>query len=64
MTGWTGRAHAVPTASVEAEGGGPVHLAHPDRPNAYEFFSPDSTGPKRSQVSPLKRIICNCSSGA
>jgi hypothetical protein len=23
----------------------------------YELFSPDITGPKRSQVSPLKRII-------
>ena len=30
----------------------------------YDPFSPDITGPKRSQVSPLKRIICNCSSGA
>jgi hypothetical protein len=29
-----------------------------------EFFSPLMTGPNRSQVSPLNRIICNCSSGA
>src|ERR1700753_3553963 len=32
--------------------------------NSYDPFSPDMTGPKRSQVSPLKRIICSCSSGA
>ena len=31
---------------------------------SYEPFSPDITGPNRSQLSPLKRIICNCSSGA
>jgi hypothetical protein len=29
-----------------------------------QLFSPDITGPNSSQLSPLKRIICNCSSGA
>ncbi len=29
-----------------------------------EFFSPLMTGPNSSQLSPLKRIICSCSSGA
>src|SRR5215470_14275758 len=28
-------------------------------PIRYEFFSPDISGPKRSQASPLKRCICN-----
>ncbi len=28
------------------------------------LFSPDMSGPNNSQLSPLKRIICNCSSGA
>src|SRR5437016_766482 len=29
-----------------------------------QLFSPDMIGPNSSQLSPLKRIICNCSSGA
>ena len=32
--------------------------------SAYEFFSPDISGPNNSQLSSLNRIICNCSSGA
>jgi hypothetical protein len=40
---------------------GPIRRFQFDR---QEFFSPLMTGPNRSQVSPLKRIICNCSSGA
>jgi hypothetical protein len=31
---------------------------------AYEFFSPDISGPNNTQLSSLNRIICNCSSGA
>ena len=29
----------------------------------HELFSPLISGPNSSQVSPLNRIICNCSSG-
>src|SRR6266481_5548928 len=37
---------------------------HDDFAKTQLFFSPDMIGPNKSQLSPLKRIICNCSSGA
>ena len=37
---------------------------HDDFAKTQLFFSPDMIGPNRSQLSPLKRIICSCSSGA
>ena len=43
---------------------GEKRLAGEWEQSAQLFFSPDMIGPNNSQFSPLKRIICSCSSGA
>ena len=52
--------HAIGRALASAEASRDEGRAR----GVYEFFSPDISGPNSSQLSPLKRSICSCSSGA
>ncbi len=53
----------LPSCESEKRSGPPV-IAGRSQGGIYAPFSPLMTGPNRSQLSPLNRIICSCSIGA